>query len=112
MRSLSSWFRVEETITMLNNAAPPPPPASLAWWRYGHVWLVLAGPLVVIIASFITLWLAVTRPDPVLSEDYYRKGVELSRARETADASLAPAISARNHAATGGVARPAAAGAP
>lgn len=97
---------------MPNDSATPVSPASLAWWRYGHVWLVLAGPLVVVVASFITLWLAVTRPDPVLSEDYYRKGVELSRAKGPADASLAPAVSARNHAATGGVARPAPAGTP
>ena len=81
-------------------------PATQPWWRFGHVWLVLAGPLVVVIASFITLWLAISRPDPVLSEDYYRKGVELSRAARSGDASLTPAMAARNHAATGGLARP------
>lgn len=94
---------------MSNESASP---AAQPWWRYGHVWLVLAGPLVVIVASFITLWLALSRPDPVLSEDYYRKGVELSRGVRPGDASLVPAQSARNHAATGGLARPAPADAP
>lgn len=87
-------------------------PAAQPWWRFGHVWLVIAGPLVVVVASFITLWLAISRPDPVLSPDYYRKGLELSRARSAADGALAPAVSARNHAATGGVARPVPAASP
>jgi hypothetical protein len=38
-------------------------PAAAPWWKFGHVWLVLAGPLVVIVAGFITLWLAMSRPD-------------------------------------------------
>ena len=46
------------------NLAPAP-----AWWTFGHLWLVISGPLVVVVASFITLYLAVTRPDPVLTEE-------------------------------------------
>ena len=84
--------------------APPP------WWKFGHVWLVLSGPLVVVVASFVTLYLAVTRPDPVVSEDYYQQGLNINQQRaDGRDASLAPALQARNHAATGRVpdARPA-----
>lgn len=36
------------------------------WWRYGMVWLVIAGPALVVIACFATLMLALTYPDPVL----------------------------------------------
>jgi len=79
-----------------NNAVPAPP-----WWKFGHVWLVLAGPIIVVIAGFITLYLAVSRPDPVVSEDYYRKGIEINKTLEADPASLAPAVQARNHAATG-----------
>jgi uncharacterized protein len=71
------------------------------WWKYGHVWLVISGPAVVIVASFITLYLAVTRPDPVVDVDYYRKGLELNRTLADNFTSLAPAVQARNHAATG-----------
>ena len=46
--------------------------APAPWWKFGHVWLVVSGPVVVVVASFITLYLAVTRPDPVVSEDYYQ----------------------------------------
>lgn len=80
--------------------------SSLPWWKYGHVWLVIAGPAIVVVASFITLYLAVTRPDPVVTEDYYRKGIEINKtlgddAVDTGNASMAPAIQARNHAQTG-----------
>ncbi len=79
-----------------NPAVPTPP-----WWKFGHVWLVLGGPIIVVIAGFITLYLAVSRPDPVVSQDYYRKGIEINKTLEADPASLAPAVQARNHAATG-----------
>lgn len=77
--------------------------SSVPWWKFGHVWLVIAGPAVVVVASFITLYLAITRPDPVMTEDYYRKGIEINKTlgNETGGANMAPAIQARNHAQTG-----------
>jgi hypothetical protein len=79
------------------------------WWKFGHVWLVISGPAVVVVASFVTLYLAITRDDPVLDQDYYRKGLEINRTLATQPASLAPALEARNHAASGGTALPVAA---
>lgn len=76
-------------------------PASPPWWKFGHVWLVLAGPVIVVIAGFITLWLAIRTPDPVVTPDYYRKGIEINKTLEADPASLAPAVQARNHAQTG-----------
>jgi hypothetical protein len=64
--------------------SPNQPP----WWRLPIVWLVIGGPLAVVVASFFTLALAIRYPDPVLST---------SAKASTADA---PAIQARNHAAT------------
>jgi hypothetical protein len=74
---------------------PPPRP----WWRHGYLWLVLAGPAVVVVASLVTFGIAVRGADPVVAEDYYRRGVEINRqlAQERA---LMPAAQARNHAAT------------
>lgn len=71
------------------------------WWQFGHVWLVISGPAVVVVASFVTLYLAAVGKDPVLDEDYYRKGLELNKTLADNPASLAPATLARNHAATG-----------
>lgn len=70
------------------------------WLRFGYVWFIIAGPLIVVIASFITLYLAITRPDPVV-DDYYRKGIEINKTLDAQRDSLAPALQARNNAATG-----------
>ncbi len=88
--------------------------SNAPWWKFGHVWLVLAGPAIVVVASFITFYLAVTRPDPVVTEDYYRKGLEINRTldAQAGAASLAPAVQARNHAATGVLPKPPAATTP
>jgi hypothetical protein len=77
------------------------PDSSGAWWRFPHVWLVLGLPASVVVASFITLYIAVVGKDPVVDEDYYRKGIEINKTLAQNPASLAPAKDARNHAATG-----------
>lgn len=71
------------------------------WWRYPHVWMVISGPAVVVVASFITFYLAAVGKDPVVDEDYYRKGIEINKTLGDNPTSLAPALQARNHAATG-----------
>ncbi len=72
------------------------------WWRYGHVWMVIGGPLVVVVASFVTLWLAVSTPDPVYTEaDLQARDAVRSLATDKVGHPLAPAMQARNHAATG-----------
>lgn len=68
------------------------------WWRYGHVWLVISGPLIVVVAALVTGWIAISNPDPVLAQDYYRQGIEINKTLAQQNA-LAPAMQARNHAA-------------
>ena len=70
------------------------------WWKYGHVWLIIAGPVLVIVAGFITLAIAVRVPDPVVAEDYYRRGLEINKTLAEENSQLAPAMQARNHAVT------------
>lgn len=44
------------------------------WYRQFWPWFIIALPASAVVASFITLWLAVTNPDQlVISEDQYRK---------------------------------------
>ena len=66
------------------------------------MWMVLGGPAVVVVASFITLWLAISNPDPVVAEDYYQQGININQTLEAQerDAALTPAQKGRNHAAT------------
>ncbi len=76
-------------------------PADAPWWKFGYVWLIIAGPVIVVIAGFATLYLAVSRPDPVINTDAYRRAQETSKTLASDPGSLAPAVQGRNHAATG-----------
>lgn len=60
------------------------------WWRVGVMWMVIGGPLLVVVASFATLALAILNPDPVYTQAAATSAAEL------------PAVQGRNHAATAG----------
>lgn len=75
----------------------PHPTVSPPWWKYGHVWLVISGPAIVVVASFVTMYLAVTRADPVLDEDYYRKGININKTLPDQQPGMVPAVQGRNH---------------
>ena len=71
------------------------------WWKFGYVWLVIAGPAAVVIAGAATVWLALAYPEVLVADDYYRRGVEINKtlaARQPG--ALVPALQGRNHAAT------------
>jgi hypothetical protein len=72
------------------------PSTGRPWWSYGHVWMVIAGPLLVVVASFVTFYLAAHGQDPVLSTS-----APVTQAETGGGNALAPALQARNHAATG-----------
>ncbi|CAN7767716.1 FixH family protein [Variovorax sp. LjRoot290] len=73
-------------------------PKSEPWWQFPLLWMVMAGPAVVVVASFVTLWLALRTPDPVVAPDYYRQGIEINK--HLIEKKLMPALAGRNHAAT------------
>lgn len=80
------------------------PSDGAPWWKFGHMWLVVAGPAIVVVAGLFTFWLALSRPDPVYSDAPRR-----ATAATGPEAAAVPALQARNHAATGGLAAPRAA---
>lgn len=73
------------------------PHAPQPWYRYGLVWMLLAGPALVILAAFYTAYIALSHPDPVLANDAYEYG---QRTMTQDERSHLPAQKARNHAAT------------
>jgi len=76
-------------------------PDTKRWWQYGHVWLIIAGPAAVVVAGFVTLAIAIKTPDPVLAEDYYKRGLEINKTLAAEkDMQLAPAMQTRNHVVT------------
>ena len=85
---------------MLNSSASDIEVVAKPWWKFGHVWLIIAGPAIVIVAGFVTLWLAVSQPDPVLAEDYYQQGLKINETLKESGGGMMPAIKGRNHAAT------------
>lgn len=70
------------------------------WYQNPFVWMIIGGPSIVILASFITLYLAISHPDPAI-DDYYRKGIEINKTLDAERDGMAPAIQARNNAQTG-----------
>ena len=74
----------------LDGASPggAPPGAATPWWRVPFVWLVIGGPLAVVVAGLGTLAIAIAYPDPVIV------------APGSAKAADQPALQARNHAAS------------
>jgi uncharacterized protein len=76
-------------------------PQGKAWYHEPMMWMVLGGPLVVVIASVITYVLAARQPDPVLERDpvseSQRVGKDLTPEQRE---SLMPAVKARNHVAS------------
>ncbi len=75
------------------------------WWRVPHMWLVVGGPLVVVVAAIITAFIAVKGADPVLNKADFERDLKAAQmldgqARAEALIKLQPAHQARNHAAS------------
>jgi hypothetical protein len=72
------------------------------WWKSGYAWLVFGGPAIVVVASLITVYIAVNGQDEVLSHEE-NQGQPLFKKAMTPEErnALEPAVKARNHAATG-----------
>ena len=90
----------------MNPSAPIHPKiTTAAWWRVPQMWLVVGGPLAVVVASLVTAWIAVHNADPVLDKAAFQRDRQAAMALEgqaRADAliKLQPAHQARNHAAS------------
>jgi len=49
------------------------------WYREPWPWLLMAGPAVVVVAGFITLYIALSTDDGVIAEDYYKRGLLVNK---------------------------------
>jgi uncharacterized protein len=70
---------------------PPAPP----WWRFPMVWFALAGPALVVVAGLATMAIAYRHADVALVE-----ATSATTVRGARTGPMAPALQARNHAAT------------
>lgn len=86
------------------SANPSHHPAT-PWWKVPHMWLVVGGPLAVIVAGIVTMVIAIKNPDPVLNKSDYERDLAATQrlegqAKIDAMAKMQPAHQARNHAAS------------
>ena len=49
------------------------------WYKEPWVWLVIAGPSIVVCAALYTAFLAYTGADKVVAEDYYKQGLMINK---------------------------------
>ena len=61
---------------------------SQPWYREPWPWFLMAGPFAVIVGSLFTAWLAVTRADPLVVDNYYKEGLEINRIIERDQAAV------------------------
>lgn len=82
--------------------AMPTMPAMRPWYKEFYVWMVIAGPVSVILACAVTAVYILQGPDAVVSENYYKEGLALAKEVAVAQPAMQPAKTGRNHSATGG----------
>jgi len=49
------------------------------WYRHRWPWFIMLGPLAVMLATFVTVLLAVRQPDAMVVDDYYRQGKAINQ---------------------------------
>lgn len=53
------------------------------WYRYRGPWLIMAGPVIVVVASLITAWLAYRTQDDLVDANYYQSGQSVNQILKT-----------------------------
>lgn len=53
--------------------------SSQPWYREPWPWILMAGPFIVVIAGFITAYLAIVSNDGLVEDDYYRQGLTVNQ---------------------------------
>src|SRR5690606_32563701 len=54
-------------------------PEQTPWWRQLWPWFLISLPACAVIASLVTLWLAMDSADSLVVDDYYREGRAINR---------------------------------
>lgn len=84
---------------------PPvfPQPVVPPWYRHRWPWFIMLGPAAVILATAVTVGLAIRQPDAVVVDDYYKRGKAINQdlRRDRAATALNLAFTARHDAKAG-----------
>ena len=64
-----------------------------AWYRLPIVWMIVAIPASAVVMGGVLLYLAVSTYDGLVTDDYYKKGLEINRTMERDEAAVARGLS-------------------
>lgn len=64
------------------------------WWKEPMVWLVAGLPIVAVIASFTTYYIAADKPDTLVNAGYHKEGMAPSKDTALDDRAVALSVSA------------------
>lgn len=62
----------------MQTLSPKLAPAT-PWYRHRWPWLLMSGPAVVVVAGIFTAWLAISRADALVADDYYKQGKAINK---------------------------------
>ncbi|WP_018150284.1 FixH family protein [Leeia oryzae] len=48
------------------------------WYKHKWLWFLLIGPGIVVVASIVTIYIAVTKSDSLIVDDYYKEGTTIN----------------------------------
>ena len=49
------------------------------WYKHRWPWLLMSGPLVVMVAGFVTMWISFSGADALVVDDYYKQGKAINK---------------------------------
>lgn len=55
------------------------PSPGRPWYREPWPWILMSGPLTVVVAGLVTAWIAVVNNDPLVVDNYYKEGLAINR---------------------------------
>lgn len=64
------------------------------WYRHRWPWLLMAGPVAVLIAGFITMWISFSGADALVVDDYYKQGKAINQDLHRDQAAISLGLSA------------------
>lgn len=73
----------------------PIPKTEKSWLREPWPWLLASGPLLVVIASLVSAWVAIRSSDGLVSDDYYRQGLAVQETISRSEKAIALGLAAR-----------------
>ena len=66
--------------------APTTQTRTTPWYREPWPWILMAGPAIVVVAGIITAVIAIRTSDGLVTDDYYKKGLEAGQTVARSDA--------------------------